>query len=331
MLTQRARFHEKLRKFLKKELEKGPAEQVKVRVLAQGTTVTLRGPKSAVDELAKKAEAFVAQAKEDEKERGFTLSFDFPQKYANKLIGRQGSKINELRERFDVEIQIDDGKVEVKGPKAKAEEAQKYITSLGRQLADETTYVLKIDPQWHKDLIGKEGSQAKRLENRYAVQIWFGAPKSKRDEESGEVASDSGRAKRAADEVVIHGGRKGADEARDELLSLVQYLKDTSHSATVSVAQKHLPRLIGSGGKGVEDIRQESGARIDVPKPTGEGDDAVVEISIKGTKEQVAKAKKILQAQASVLKDTVVRTIEIDRKYHRDLIGAEGTYRSISV
>ena len=53
---------------------------------------TLRGPKSAVDALAQKATAFVEQEKEDEKERGFTLSFDFPQKFANHLIGKGGSK-----------------------------------------------------------------------------------------------------------------------------------------------------------------------------------------------------------------------------------------------
>ncbi|MDU6237991.1 MAG: ring-opening amidohydrolase [Bradyrhizobium sp.] len=119
-----AKFHEKLRRFIKKEQESRSSDQIPIRVTKVGTNITLRGPASAVESLAAKAEEFVEQAKEEEKERGFTLSFDFPQKYANHLIGKGGSNIKELRDRFDVEIQVQDGKVELKGPKAKAEAAQ---------------------------------------------------------------------------------------------------------------------------------------------------------------------------------------------------------------
>ena len=85
-----AKFHERLRRFIKKEQEGRSSDQIPVRVTKVGTTVTLRGPKSAVDSLVTKCNAFVEQEKQDEKERGFTLSFDFPQKFANHLIGKGG-------------------------------------------------------------------------------------------------------------------------------------------------------------------------------------------------------------------------------------------------
>ena len=109
------KFHDKLRRFIKKEQESRTIDQIPVRVSASGSIVTLRGTTSAVKSLASKVHAFIEQEKADEKERDFTMSFDFPQKHANQLIGKGGSNIRELRDKFDVEIQVDNGKVELKG------------------------------------------------------------------------------------------------------------------------------------------------------------------------------------------------------------------------
>ena len=326
-----AKFHERLRRFLKKEQESRTSDQIPVRVTKAGTTVTLRGPKSAVEALAKKAEAFVEQEKEDEKERGFTLSFDFPQKFANHLIGKGGSNIKELRDRFDVEIQVQDGKVELKGPKAKAEAARSHIQSLGRNLADETTHTLKIDSKFHRELIGAQGAQINRLQTRYKVLIFFPrSAKSGADEQAAAAdgaASDAGKPRRqqAPDEVIIRGPKKGADEARDEIFSLFKYLEEHSHIATVPVQQKQVGSLIGQGGAALDELRQATGARIDVPADRGTD---VVEISIKGTASQVAKAKKILEEKRIVFDDTVVKNIEVDKKHHKALIGASGKFET---
>ncbi|OLN85254.1 Vigilin 1 [Colletotrichum chlorophyti] len=318
------KFHERLRRFIKKEQANRADDQIPVRVSSVGTIVNLRGPATAVKKLEDKVIAFVEQEKEDEKERGFTLSFDFPQKFANHLIGKGGSNIKELRERFDVEIQVQDGKVELKGPKAKAEAAKAHISSLGRSLADEVTHILKVDPKFHRELIGAGGSVTNRLQNKYKVLIFFPrSGKTPKDEENADAASDAGKPRRhqEPDEVIVRGPKKGADEARDEILSLLQYLKDNSFTATVSVQQKQVPSIIGQGGAALEDLRQSSGAKIDIPS----GRDAdTVEIQIKGTKSQVAAAKKALEEKRDVFNDTIVRTLEVDKKHHRSLIGAGG-------
>lgn len=277
--------------------------------------------------LAEKINAFVEQEKEDEKERGFILSFDFPQKFANHLIGKGGSNIRELREKFDVDIQVHDGKVDLKGPKAKAEAAKTHILALGKQLADEATHILKIEPKFHRELIGAQGAQINRLQTRYKVLIFF--PRSEKnakdDESTTDAASVAGKPRRqqAPDEVMIRGPKKGADEARDEILTLYQYLKDNSFTATITVQQKQLPSLIGQGGSAMEALRQQTGARVDIPNGR-EATDSLVEIQIKGTKPQVAAAKKILEEKKSVFDDTVIRTLEIEKKYHKALIGSGG-------
>lgn len=324
------KYHDKLRRFIKKEQASQPADQIPVRVSSLRETVTFRGPTTAVKTLAEKSRAFVEQEKEDEKERGFTMDFDFPQKFANHLIGKGGSNIRELRDKFDVEIQVQDGKVQLRGPQKKAEAAKAHILSLGKQLADETTHVLKIDPKFHRELIGAGGSQINRLQTRYKVLIFF--PRSgkngKDDETSVDAASEAGKPKRqqAPDEVIVRGPKKGADEAREEILSLLQYLKDNSFTATVSVQQKQLPSLIGQGGSGMDQLRQATGAKIDIPNGRDVPEGSLVDITIKGTKDQVAAAKKILEEKRSVFDDTVVKTLEVDKKYHKALIGAGGKF-----
>jgi predicted PilT family ATPase len=275
--------------------------------------------------------AFVEQAIEEEKERGFTLSFDFPQNHANQLIGKGGSNIHSLRDKFDVDIKVDDGKVELKGPKAKAEAAKAHITALGRQWADEATYTLKIEPKYHRELIGAQGNQINKLQTRYKVQIHF--PRSARpvkdDQSNVDAASETGRKngrrEQEPDEVIVKGPKKGADEARDEILSLLQYLKDNSHTATVSVQQSQIPSLIGQRGSGMDELRQTTGAKIDVPNARDAKDSSGnVEIQIKGTKSQVAQAKKILEEKKNIFDQTIQKTLEVDKKHHRALIGAGG-------
>jgi transcription antitermination factor NusA-like protein len=280
--------------------------------------------------LAEKVSAFIAQEIEDEKERGFTISFDFPQKHANQLIGKGGSNIRELRERFDVEIQVDNGKVELKGPPTKAEAAKSHITALGKHWADEVAHILKIEPKYHRELIGAQGSQINRLQIRYKVQIHF--PYSARPAKDNQSVTDGtseaghkgGRRVQAEDEVVVRGPSKGAAEARDEILSLLQYLKDNSYSAIVTVQQSQVPSLIGQGGKAMDELRQLTGAKVDVPReanPAGQ-----TEITIKGTKPQVAQAKKLIEEKKLVFDQSVSRTLEVDKKHHGALIGPRGKF-----
>lgn len=319
------KFHERLRRFIKKEQEKRSSDQIPVRVTKVGTTITIRGPETAVKSLASKAAAFVEQEKEDEKERGFTLTFEFPQKFANHLIGKGGSNIRELRDRFDVEIQVQDGNVELKGPKAKAEAARSHIQSLGRALADKT-HVLKIDPKYHRELIGAQGGQINRLQNRYKVLIFPRSTKNATEDQSNaDTASDAGKPRRqqAPDEVMIRGPKKGADEARDEIFSLHKYLEEHSVTAAVPVQQKQVGSLIGQGGAALDELRQTTGARIDVP---ADRDTDIVEILVKGTAAQVAKARKVLEDKRAVFEDTVVQTLDVEKKFHKALIGPGGEF-----
>ena len=352
------RYHDKTRKFVNRQqqdLSDGilpvqfrttPTQGTNERKnLPQATSsavpehdVQLRGPVDRLDPFVKQILAFVEDEKRDEAERGFTMSFDFPQKYANFLIGKKGENINKLREEFDVEINVNEGKVDLRGPKAKAEAAKSRILTMAKKWEDEATHILKIKPQYHRELIGAKGSQVNRLQDRYSVRVQFprSTPTANEDESMADGASEMGarnvRSNQAPDEVIIRGPKKGADEAREELLNLLQYTIDTSHNAVVSVAQSQLPSLIGQGGREMENVREKTGAKIDIPGSREAADPSGrVELKIKGSKKQVEDAKRLLEEKSKAYDSTVTTALNVDKKYHKALIGSGGKRHTTSV
>ncbi|PWY68118.1 KH domain-containing protein [Aspergillus sclerotioniger CBS 115572] len=335
-----SKYQEKVRKFIAREQQAKGEDEIPVRALvADGrnrneSEVALRGPSRLVDDIVSKLQAFVVEQEQDDLERGYTTTFDFPQKFANFLIGKRGENINKLRDEFDVDIKVEAGKVEVKGPKAKADAAKIRIFNLGKKLEDETTHILKIPAQYHRELIGQKGSQVNRLQDRYSVRVQFPraavAATVNDDQSVAENSSDAGgsrpnRPQQALDEVIVKGPSKGADSARDEILSLLQWVIDHSYAASVSVAQAQIPSLIGQRGREMDKLRADTGAQIDVPGVNDAPDDSGrVQIKIRGTKQQVEEAKKILLQRSSEFDSIVTKTIDVDKKYHKSLIGSGG-------
>ena len=289
----------------------------------------LRGPGN-VDDLAARLAQFIESEKREELERDHVTSFEFPQKYMSHLVGRRGENINKMREEFDVDIQAKDGKVNIIGPKAKADLARSKIVTLGKQMEDEATHVLIIPAQYHRDIIGSKGGQVNHLQDRYNVRIHF--PRSSGTGEDQSIPDDvseishprNRRPNQGPNEVIVKGPSRGANAARDELLDLLKWTQDHSHSAVVSVAQKQLPSLIGQGGQEMQALRLTTGAQVDIPRDAA-NEEGRTHIQIRGTKKQVEEAKKILQQKAQAFDDTIARSVAVDRKHHKNLIGPGGS------
>jgi polyribonucleotide nucleotidyltransferase len=253
------------------------------------------------------------------------VTFDFPQKFANHLIGTKGVNIKALRDEFDVEIDVGkDGKVTVRGPKVKAEKAKSNIVALGKKLEDEARHVIKVQPQYHEDLIRQKGKNVNWLQDRYNVRIQFPHNHSVTDTASEVGGSRNGGPAQAPDEVVIRGPQQGASQARDELLDLLQLYVDKSYTSTIEVPQGLVPSLIGKGGREIQSIREDFDVSIDIPKTADAS--GRVEIKLKGFKKHVDEANKALAERVKVFDDTVTKTINVNKKYHRALIGAGGKF-----
>lgn len=343
------RFHDKLGRYIEKEQRQASQKfpvQFNLGLPNASSTgassaspagsgenvVLLRGIDDDVAELEAKIIVFLEDAERDESERGYTTTFDFPAKFNGYLIGREGGRIRELKDQFDVNIKtLDNGKIEVKGPKAKADACKDHINGLRKKFEDEATYVLKIDSRYHGQLVGKKGADVNRLQDKYNVKIQFPHFSSGQDDQSNaDVASEaggrrSGRQNQAHDEVIVRGPRTGADRARTEILDLYQYAKDNSHAVTISVARQHLGSLIGPKGSGIDRLRLDTNAQIDFPSRDEAGDPtSEVNIVIRGAKQAVDAARAEIQKRVKVLENTVVKSIEVDRKFHGSLIGPQG-------
>ena len=346
-----SKYTEKLQKYAQRQLEQQSGAGFPVRFLGptdlesrptRGDTVPLafQGPSNEVDRYRQSLLDFIEEQIRDEAERGYVTSCDYPQKFVSQLVGRRGENINKLRDEFDVEIRVGEGKVDIQGPKAKADAAKAHIISFARKQEDETTHTLKIKPQFHGELIGLRGSQIRRLQDRYNVRINFphtggASPDTQSIADGGNDvgASTKNRRPQGADEVIIKGPKRGADDARNEILDLYQYMQDHAHVATVSVAYSQLPSLIGQGGRELDKLRLETGAQIDVPPLRDSKDPSGrAEVKLRGTQEQVNKARQEVAKRAKLFDQSITKTLDVDKKYHRSLIGRNGeTLRAMVV
>jgi rRNA processing protein Krr1/Pno1/predicted RNA-binding protein YlqC (UPF0109 family) len=327
-----SKFHDKIQRYVDREQRGLDESQIPPQLFftrgAGSNAFNIRGHASDVESLNTRILAFVEQEKKDELERGFTTSFEYPHKIAGHLVGKKGENIKKLQDEFDVEIHYTEGKVELKGPQAKCEACKTHITQLAKKLGDETTHQIKVATKYHGDLKGARGAQVHRLQDRYNVRINF--PRQERptaDDDAATEASFRNQPAQAPDVVTIRGPKKGADEARDELLSLLQYTMDHSHSSTISVAVKQLGAIIGPQGKELESLRMETGCIIDIPKReenTG-GSGERVDVTLKGTKQAVEAAKKILLEKVKHFDDQTTVLVEVDPKHFKNVIGPGGT------
>lgn len=75
----------------------------------------------------------------------------------------------------------------------------------------------------------------------------------------------------------------------------------------------------------MESVRLETGAQIDVPGNRETTDpNGRVQIHLKGTKKQVEDAKKLLEQKAKIFDSSITRHVDVDKKYHKALIGSGG-------
>ena len=82
-----------------------------------------------------------------------------------------------------------------------------------------------------------------------------------------------------------------------------------------------MPRILGKSGASINEIKDSTDASIDVDKSD---DNAVTNITVRGTKKAVADAKAAILAIADQVSEEVTVTITVENKYHRTLIGAGG-------
>ena len=160
----------------------------------------------------------------------------------------------------------------------------------------------------------------RRLQERYSVRIHF--PRREDEEERNNLPEEE--KPRSPDEIIVRGPSKGVKAAVDELKALLDYRVQHSHSAEIEILARGRARLRNSGM--LHNLRQDPGyIRIDMPsRSEDETDDSVIRVRVEGTADFVKKAVKEIGSLRDEVKGETIRTLTVDQKHHKTLIGPGG-------
>uniref|UniRef100_A0A674NTQ9 Vigilin n=1 Tax=Takifugu rubripes TaxID=31033 RepID=A0A674NTQ9_TAKRU len=265
--------------------------------------IRIEGDPQGVQE-AKKELLELASRMENERTKDLIIE----QRFHRAIIGQKGEKIKEVRDKFpEVIINFPDPAqksdiVQLRGPRNEVEKCAKFITLL-TQVENSYSVSVPIFKQFHRNIIGKGGSNIKKIREETNTKIDLPAENSN------------------SEMIVITGKKANCEAARNRVLAIQKELANITEME-VSIPSKLHNSLIGSKGRFVRSIMEECGG-VHIHFPTeGSGNDKV---TIRGPVEEVAKAKQQLLALAEE-KQTKNFTAELQAKpeYHKFLIGKGG-------
>ncbi|TNM93825.1 hypothetical protein fugu_002001 [Takifugu bimaculatus] len=159
-----------------------------------------------------------------------------------------------------------------------------------------------IPKEHHRFVIGKNGEKLQELELKTATKIAIPRP----DDPSANIR--------------ITGTKEGIEKARHEIL-LISAEQDKRAVERLSLEKVFHPFIAGAHNRLVQELGQETGARISVPPPSLPKD----EIVITGEKEAVALALNRIRAiYEDKKRKTTTISVEVKKSQHKYIIGPKG-------
>ncbi|KAM9849306.1 high density lipoprotein binding protein a isoform 2-T2 [Aulostomus maculatus] len=267
--------------------------------------IRIEGDPQGVQE-AKKELLELASRMENERTKDLIIE----QRFHRAIIGQKGEKIKEVRDKFpEVIINFPDPAqksdiVQLRGPRTEVEKCSKFMQKIVAEMVENSFSVsVPIFKQFHRNIIGKGGSNIKKIREETNTKIDLPAENSN------------------SEMIIITGKKANCEAARNRILAIQKELANITEME-VSIPSKLHNSLIGTKGRFVRSIMEECGG-VHIHFPTeGSGIDKV---TIRGPVEEVEKAKQQLLALAEE-KQTKSHTAELRAKpeYHKFLIGKGG-------
>ncbi|KAF8320852.1 hypothetical protein DL93DRAFT_2107528 [Clavulina sp. PMI_390] len=264
------------------------------------------------------------------------------------LIGRQGKTIKSFQEQHNVLLFFPPEASEtsvvllVHDPlnlspaaplssaqkKTHLDEVQKQLLKVVSEAADVKTERITVESKWHAAIVGKSGTTLNAIigqEKLLSIKVGAQAKLGPDTQPLG------------ADEILIRGPSDEVDRAIKEINTIVQEAKtDETDNVTeeFEISRDYVPHIVGSGGSGVNKLREELGVKIDFIDDTEKTDDGkakkkkagTAKVKINGRSRNVAEAKKRILSLADKLADETTELLKIPRSYHAGLIGQGGKY-----
>uniref|UniRef100_A0AAQ4QPW9 Vigilin n=1 Tax=Gasterosteus aculeatus aculeatus TaxID=481459 RepID=A0AAQ4QPW9_GASAC len=184
----------------------------------------------------------------------------------------------------------------------KLESVMKARKEIVARLQTQASATVAIPKEHHRFVIGKNGEKLQELELKTATKIAIPRP----DDPSGNIR--------------ITGTKEGIEKARHEIL-LIAAEQDKRAVERLSLEKAFHPFIAGAHNRQVQELSQETGARISIPPPSLPKD----EIVITGEKEAVAMALSRIRAIYDDKKrKTTTISVEVKKSQHKYIVGPKG-------
>ncbi|CAF3947051.1 unnamed protein product [Adineta steineri] len=229
------------------------------------------------------------------------LEVDIDPQYYKQLIGKNQIRLSEIQEQTncDIKFPFDESRhVKLMGSKESVEKARQILLERVQKLSNERTTGVSIDPQYYPQIIGVKGKKLEEVRSKFHnIQITFPDANGK------------------SDKVILHGDKEDVEKCSK---FLQQKIKDL-YSTEIEISKRLYPLLIGKGGSNIQRLREQMpDVRIDMPSPDETKDSSSIRLN--GKKQDVDKARKLLEEHIAQLNISIENSIEqyitIDPKWH---------------
>ncbi|TFK54204.1 SCP160 protein [Heliocybe sulcata] len=205
------------------------------------------------------------------------------------------------------------------------EDVEAELLKMVREAADVKSKAISVEKRWHEAVVGQGGTTLNAI---------IGEDKTL----SIKIGADAGDAS-TEDIILIRGASTDVERAAKEILQIVEDAKNdeivSSYSVEFDIDREYVGRIVGSGGAGVNRIRDQLGVKVDFNDEEGEKEKegkkkkaahSKAKVKITGRKENVEEAKKRILSQVERLADETSEVLKIPHQYHSGLIGQGGKY-----
>ncbi|XP_069775955.1 vigilin-like isoform X2 [Narcine bancroftii] len=184
----------------------------------------------------------------------------------------------------------------------KLDSVMKARKEIVARLQTQASATVTIPKEHHRFVIGKNGEKLQELELKTATKINIPRP----DDPSNQIK--------------ITGTKEGIEKSRHEIL-LISAEQDKRAVERINLEKVFHPFIAGPYNRLVQEIMQETGARINIPPPSISKD----EIFITGEKEPVAQAAiRIRKIYEEKKRKTTTISVEVKKSQHKYIIGPKG-------
>jgi len=272
---------------------------------ANSNCIRIEGNKEGVKTAKEELQNLVSKM-QNEREKDLIIEARFHRQ----LIGPKGENIQKIRDDYAaVQISFPDlgsqsDIVKLRGPRDDVDKCARTLNKMVRDLM-ENNYQVKVPifKQFHKYIIGKGGATIKSIRKETDTKV-----------DLPESGSDS-------DMITITGRKENVEKAQDKLTQIQAEMANVV-SVDVNIPSKIHNTLIGTGGKLIQSISDDCGG-VSIKFPTSNSNSD--KVSIRGPKEDVEKAKKILLDLSNDRQiNSMQATIKAKPEHHKFLIGRQG-------